>query len=265
MHVKPTAQQMAVTKVRHVTMTPEQVRHVQVASQDRALYVKVNHGNSGRSSCSKTAGRAAGSSETGGSEGRRAARAARSARATRSARARNRSPGESGDGDAGNQTGAAPGGETRTGRPENRTPMTPVRAGGDASDRETRTEGADGSRNASDRTARAEARTRGAGSEARAREAGDEARAREAGIEARAREAGSETCQNRDQADRETVGSPFAISTRSALKEPRLCLGSFKRAIFERGTDWGVFDASPRRRGRGRRSSKCWIRWGTSS
>jgi len=42
--VRPTEQQLAVTKVRHVAMTPEQVKHVQAASQDHDLYNNVNHG-----------------------------------------------------------------------------------------------------------------------------------------------------------------------------------------------------------------------------
>ena len=42
--IRPTDQQLAVAKDRHVAMTPEQTKHVQAASQDRNLYSSVNHG-----------------------------------------------------------------------------------------------------------------------------------------------------------------------------------------------------------------------------
>jgi hypothetical protein len=42
--IRPTQQQLAVAKDRHVAMTPEQTKHVQAASQDRNLYNNVNHG-----------------------------------------------------------------------------------------------------------------------------------------------------------------------------------------------------------------------------
>lgn len=42
--VRPTEQQLTVSKSQHVAMTPEQVKHVQVASQDHDLYNSVNHG-----------------------------------------------------------------------------------------------------------------------------------------------------------------------------------------------------------------------------
>jgi hypothetical protein len=42
--IRPTQQQLAVAKDRHVAMTPEQTKHVQAASQDRSLYNNVNHG-----------------------------------------------------------------------------------------------------------------------------------------------------------------------------------------------------------------------------
>ena len=42
--IRPTEQQLAAAKDRHVAMTPEQTKHVQAASQDRNLYNDVNHG-----------------------------------------------------------------------------------------------------------------------------------------------------------------------------------------------------------------------------
>ena len=42
--IRPTDQQLAVAKDRHVAMTPEQTKHVQAASKDRNLYSSVNHG-----------------------------------------------------------------------------------------------------------------------------------------------------------------------------------------------------------------------------
>jgi Copper amine oxidase N-terminal domain/WXXGXW repeat (2 copies) len=43
-HAQPTAQQLAVAKMKHVPMTTEQTKHVQAAAQDRDLYVKTNQG-----------------------------------------------------------------------------------------------------------------------------------------------------------------------------------------------------------------------------